>query len=211
YNWHWFWDFGNGDLGNQGIHEVDIARWGLGVKFPTKVSAVGGKFMFDDDQETPNTLNCAFEFNENGKKKMMEFEVRHWMSNHEGGISEGGKSPNTIGNLFYGSKGYMAISGYNKYQFYLGKEGEPGPTMTKGGSHFANFFAAVRDRKRETLSAEIEEGAASTVLVHLANISYRVGRTIHFDPKTMTITGDAEASKLMTREYRKPFVVPKMV
>ena len=211
YNWHWFWDFGNGDLGNQGIHEVDIARWGLGVKFPTKATAIGGKFMFDDDQETPNTLNCAFEFNENGKKQMMEFEVRHWMSNHEGGIGEGGRDANTIGNLFYGSKGYMAIAGYNKYTFYMGKSGEPGPTMSKGGSHFANFFSAVRDRKRETLSAEIEEGAASTVLVHLANISYRVGRTIHFDPKTMTIQGDAEASKLMTREYRKPFVVPEKV
>jgi predicted dehydrogenase len=211
YNWHWFWDFGNGDLGNQGIHEVDIARWGLGVKFPTKVTAIGGKFMFDDDQETPNTLNCAFEFNENGRKQMMEFEVRHWMSNHEGGIGEGGKDANTIGNLFYGSKGYMAIAGYNKYSFFLGKAGEPGPTMTKGGSHYANFFSAVRDRKRETLTAEIEEGAASTVLVHLANISYRVGRTIHFDPKTMTIQGDTEASKLMTREYRKPFVVPEKV
>jgi hypothetical protein len=92
YNWHWFWDFGNGDLGNQGIHEVDIARWGLGVKYPTKVSAVGGKFMFDDDQETPNTLNCAFEFNENNKKQMMEFEVRHWMSNHESGIGEDGRA-----------------------------------------------------------------------------------------------------------------------
>jgi predicted dehydrogenase len=211
YNWHWFWDFGNGDLGNQGIHEVDIARWGLGVKFPTKVTAIGGKFMFDDDQETPNTLNCAFEFNENGKRQMMEFEVRHWMTNHEGGIGEGGKDANTIGNLFYGSKGYMAISGYNKYAFYLGKESEAGPTMSKGGSHFANFFSAVRDRKRETLSAEIEEGAASTVLVHLANISYRLGRTINFDPKTMTITGDSEAAKLMTREYRKPFVVPEKV
>src|SRR5439155_9101413 len=83
YNWHWFWDTGNGDLGNQGVHEVDIARWGLGVKYPVKVSAIGGHFMFDDDQETPNTLNCAFEFNEGGKRKMMEFEVRHWMTNGE--------------------------------------------------------------------------------------------------------------------------------
>ena len=211
YNWHWYWAYGNGDLGNQGIHEVDIARWGLGVKFPTKASAIGGKFMFEDDQETPNTLNCAFEFNENGRKQMMEFEVRHWMSNHEAGIAEGGKDSNTIGNVFYGSKGYLAIAGYNKYTTFLGRNGEPGPTMTKGGSHFANFFAAVRDRKKETLSAEIEEGAASTVLVHLANISYRVGRTVNFDPKTMTITGDKEAAAMMTRDYRKPFVVPEKV
>ena len=89
YNWHWFWDYGNGDLGNQGIHEVDIARWGLGVKYPTKVSCIGGHFMFDDDQETPNTLTATYEFNEGGKKRMMVFEVRHWMSNHEAGIGEG--------------------------------------------------------------------------------------------------------------------------
>lgn len=78
YNWHWIWDTGNGDLGNQGVHQVDVARWGLGLKFPTRISAIGGHFMFDDDQETPNTLNCAFEFDlPNGKRKMMEFEVRH--------------------------------------------------------------------------------------------------------------------------------------
>src|SRR5579871_1335201 len=95
YNWHWFWDTGNGDLGNQGIHEVDTARWGLGVKFPTKVSAIGGKFMFDDDQETPNVLNIAYEFNAPGSpggKKMMEFEVRHWMTNNEATINKMGKS-----------------------------------------------------------------------------------------------------------------------
>ena len=135
YNWHWFWDYGNGDLGNQGIHEVDIARWGLGVRYPTKVSAIGGHFMFDDDQETPNTLNAAFEFNEGGKKKMMVFEVRHWMSNHEAGIGEGGEEPNdpnTVGNMFYGSKGYLAIDGYTKYKTWLGKEQEPGPTATAG-------------------------------------------------------------------------------
>jgi predicted dehydrogenase len=86
YNWHWNWEYGNGDLGNQGIHEVDIARWGLGVKYPTRVSAIGGKFMFDDDQNTPNTLAVAYEFDEGGKKKMMTFEVRHWMTNHEANI-----------------------------------------------------------------------------------------------------------------------------
>src|SRR5580704_4415027 len=78
YNWHWFWDYGNGDLGNQGIHQVDVARWGLGVKYPTKVSAIGGHFMFDDDQETPNTLTATYEFDKDGRKVMMEFAVRHW-------------------------------------------------------------------------------------------------------------------------------------
>ena len=226
YNWHWFWDTGNGDLGNQGIHQVDIARWGLGVKYPTKVSAIGGHFMFDDDQETPNTLNCAFEFNEGGKHKMMEFEVRHWYTNGEASIHDRVRpprpgapalpadqvpSPNSIGNLFYGSKGYLAVDSYTSYKSWLGPKEEPGPADNKGGDHFANFFEAVRTRKREGLHAEIEEGAASTVLVHLANISYRLGRTLHFDAATYSVPGDKEANAMFTRAYRKPFVVPEKV
>jgi predicted dehydrogenase len=213
YNWHWFWEYGNGDLGNQGIHEVDIARWGLGVKYPTKVSCIGGHFMFDDDQETPNTLTATYEFNEGGKKRMMVFEVRHWMSNHEAGIGEGGKrkDPNTIGNMFYGSKGYLAIDGYTSYKTWLGKEQEPGPSDHKGGDHYQNFIDAVRSRKREELNAEVEEGAISTTLVHLANISYRLGRTIKFDSNSYTCPGDSEATKMFTRNYRSPFVVPSKV
>ncbi|MEZ5402230.1 MAG: Gfo/Idh/MocA family oxidoreductase [Bryobacteraceae bacterium] len=210
YNWHWFWDTGNGDLGNQGIHEVDIARWGLNVTHPTKVSAIGGKYMFDDDQETPNTLNCAYEFDVAGKKKLMEFEVRHWYSHHEGGIG-GEKAGNTIGNTFYGSKGYVVIDGYTKYTSYMGKEGAPGPSASAREHHFENFISAVKSRKREDLNAEIEEGAMSCVLVHLANVSYRVGRTLNWDAKTWSVKGDAEANKLLTRNYRAPYVVPEKV
>ncbi len=209
YNWHWFWDTGNGDLGNQGIHQVDIARWGLGVKYPVKVSAIGGHFMFDDDQETPNTLNCSYEFNDSGKRRMMEFEVRHWMTNGEATIHERGN--NAIGDLFYGSKGYLAVDSYTSYKSWLGRNQEEGPKAQAGGDHYLNFIEAVKSRKRDTLNAEIEEGAASTVLVHLANISYRLGRTIHFDSQTMTAVGDAEANKMFTRNYRKPFVVPEKV
>src|SRR5450759_5225337 len=108
YNWHWFWDYGNGDLGNQGIHQVDVSRWGLGVKYPTKVSAIGGHFMFDDDQETPNTMVANFEFDEGGKKKLLVFEVRHWMTNGEAGIGARGDAPNAIGNVIYGSKGFLS-------------------------------------------------------------------------------------------------------
>jgi predicted dehydrogenase len=212
YKWHWNWDYGNGDLGNQGIHEVDIARWGLGVKYPTKVSAVGGKFMFDDDQETPNTLAVAYEFDQGGKKKMMTFEVRHWMTNHEADIKEFDKSvkSNTVGNLFYGSEGYLAIDGYTKYYSFLGKEAAPGPARTDGGDHFANFLNAVRSHSRGELTAEIEEGAISTTLVHLANISYKLGRSVHFDAATYSCTGDKEANALFKRDYRKPFVVPQL-
>ncbi len=208
YNWHWFWEYGNGDIGNQGIHQMDTCRWGLGVTYPVKISAMGGHYMFDDDQETPNTLVASFEFDDNGKKKLLVFEVRHWMSNHEGDIGRAGTS-NTIGCLFYGSKGYMTIGG--GYRTYLGKEQKPGPARSDGGNNWANFIAAVRSRKRANLNAEIEEGAISTVLVHLANISYRLGRTIRFDPKTLTCPGDAEANRMLTRNYRAPFVVPAKV
>jgi predicted dehydrogenase len=209
YNWHWFWDTGNGDIGNQGIHEMDKARWGLGVKYPIKANATGGHFMFDDDQETPNTLNTAFEFDQDGKKKMLEFEVRHWITNREYGVEN--KPGGSIGNLYYGSNGYMVIENYNKYSTYIGKAQTPGPTATKSDTHFQNFIDAVRAHKREMLNCEVEEGAASTVLVHLANISYRLGRTVHFDAATMTCGNDAEANKLAMGTYRKPFVVPEKV
>ena len=213
YNWHWMWDYGNGDLGNQGIHEIDIARWGLGVKYPTKVSAIGGHFMFDDDQETPNTLAVSYEFNEGGKKKMMTFDVRHWITNQEAEIHDFDKSvkSNSIGNLFYGANGYLAIDGYTKYWSYIGKEQTPGPARKDGGDHFENFLNAVRSRNRSELTAEIEEGAISTTLVHLANISYKLGRTVNFDEATYSCPGDKEATALFRRDYRKPFVVPQFV
>ncbi|MCU1295050.1 MAG: Oxidoreductase domain protein, partial [Bryobacterales bacterium] len=85
YNFHWFWDYGNGDIGNQGVHQMDMARWLLGVKYPTKVTATGGHFMFDDDQETPNTMVATFEFDED-VRKMLVFEVRHWITNSEADI-----------------------------------------------------------------------------------------------------------------------------
>lgn len=213
YTWHWFWDYGNGDMGNQGIHEMDVARWGLGVKLPSKISAIGGHFMFDDDQQTPNDLVASFEFDEGGKKRMLVFEVRHWMSNHEAGIGEGRqkKDPNTIGNLFYGSKGYMAIDGYDSYKTFLGKEQEPGPSSSAKGNNWENFIQTVRSRKQADLNADIEEGYLSTQLVHLANISYRLGRTLNFDAKTLTCTGDPEANRMFTRQYRAPFLVPEKV
>lgn len=210
YNWHWFWDYGNGDLGNQGIHQVDVARWGLGVGYPTKVSAMGGHFMFSDDQQTPNTLTATFEFNQEGRRKLMVFEVRHWYTNNECGIGGGG---NTIGATFYGSKGYLCVwdEDHSRYTSFLGKEQQPGPKGHDPGNNWANFITAVRSRKHSDLNAPIEEGAISTTLVHLANISYRLGRTLHFDQKTYTCTGDAEATAMFRRNYRAPFVVPEKV
>jgi predicted dehydrogenase len=218
YNWHWIWDTGNGDLGNQAIHQVDAARWGLGVAFPNRVSAVGGHFMFDDDQETPNTLNCVFEFDRpDGRRKIMEVEVRHWITNDEAGIRGGlFNRRNTIGNIFYGSNGYLAAGNEDafSYESWLGRDRKPGPRGHSDNDHFANFIKCVRSRKREELSAPIEEGHISCGLVHLANASYRLGRALRVDPDTEQVVGDEEANRLLSdaeRGYRAPFVVPDEV
>jgi predicted dehydrogenase len=212
YNWHWHWDYGNGDLGNQGAHQMDIARWGLGVGYPTKISSMGGRFMFDDDQETANTQMCLFEFpNPSGggdRKTMLQFEVRHWLTNEEAGLGSG---DNTIGNLFYGSKGYLTVNLGGEWKTYLGKKGEPGPTGRGSGDMFQNFVDSIRANDRAKLEGDFKEGHLSCALIHFANTSYRLGRTLNFDPKTERYTGDAEANAMLTRNYRAPFVVPEKV
>ncbi len=213
YNWHWHWDYGNGDLGNQGAHQMDIARWGLDVALPTRVTAMGGHYMFDDDQETPNTLIAAMEFpcadGGGDRKKLLQFEVRHWISNHEGGLGQG--AGNNIGNIFYGSEGYMTIDGSGTWKTYLGKNREPGPSGGGGGDMFQNFTDAIRADDRSILEGDITEGHYSCALIHLANISYRVQRSLEFDPSTEQFPGDKEANALLTREYREPFVIPEIV
>ena len=215
YNWHWIWDTGNGDLGNQAIHQVDDARWGLGVSFPNRVSAFGGHFMFDDDQETPNTLSCVFEFDQpNGRRKMMEVEVRHWITNNEAGIRAG--EHNSIGTIFYGSNGYLAAGNEDdfSYESWVGRDQAPGPRGHSEDDHFANFIRCVRSRKTEDLAAPIREGHISCALVHLANASYRLGRMLRVDPATEQVIGDEEATRLLSgrdRGYRAPFVIPDEV
>jgi predicted dehydrogenase len=218
YNWHWIWDTGNGDFGNQGVHQMDLARWGMGLKFPNRISAFGGHFMFEDDQETPNTLSCAFQFDQpDGKRRMIEFEVRHWITNHEAGIGQGRSSDgNTVGNIFYGSKGYLATGDEdgNSYKTWLGKEQQAGPQAHAVGDHYGNFVECVRSRKKENLNAPIEEGHISCGLIHLANASYRLNRSIRFDPVTEKVIDDDEATRLLCdsdRGYRAPFVVPEQV
>lgn len=239
YNWHWFWYYGNGDIGNQGVHQVDVARWGLGLGFPNKVSAMGGHFMFDDDQETPNDLNCTFEFDlPGGKRRMITFEVRHWITNHEAeigtprlGVPEHKTPPvdaklrpptgarhRTVGDIFYGSDGYLATGDEDAdtYAFWTGREQQPQPPVHGGAevAHFQNFIDCVRSHNKADLNAPIEEGHISTAMVHLANASYRLRRTINFNPETQQVIGDPEADVLLRdgdRGYRAPFVVPEEV
>jgi Oxidoreductase family, NAD-binding Rossmann fold/Oxidoreductase family, C-terminal alpha/beta domain len=220
YNWHWQWDYGNGDIGNQGAHQMHSARMALGVKYPTKISSMGGHYMFDDDQETPNTQVTTFEFEDGGKKKLLVFEVRHWISNNEAGIGERsaptgsgtGEPLQTVGNIWYGSKGYLATT-RDGWQTFMGSEQAPGPKSESdpGYPGFTNFIEVVRSRKREDQLAEVEEGAISTMLIHLANISYRTGRTLYFDPVSYTCKGDSDATAMFTRaQYRSPFTMPNV-
>ena len=210
YNWHWFWDTGNGDIGNQGVHEMDLARWGLGVDLPKSVVASGGKYAYDDDQQTPNTLTARFDY---GDKELI-FEVRGLQTGCEADLAlDGG---NCIGNLFYGDKGWMSLDA-DGYRVYTGdpakltqqaKYEELQKTAT--GPHMTNFLKAVRSRKPEDLHADINTGRISADLCHLANISYRLGgRALAFDPATERFADD-EANRLAHPEYRAPYVIPQL-
>ena len=210
YNWHWFWDTGNGDIGNQGIHEMDIARWGLGVGLPKSVVSTGGKYLYDDDQETPNTQIATFDY---GDKELM-FEVRGLLTGGEGNIN--GTRQGFVGNLFFGDKGYMSVDQAG-FSIYLGEKREPGEKMEAGrgpdgtGLHMANFLAAVKSRNYRDLHGDVEYGVISADLVHMANISYRLGRRLAFDPAKHAFT-DNEANAMRTRpKYRAPFIVPEKV
>jgi predicted dehydrogenase len=201
YNWHWHWDFGNGDVGNQGIHETDLCMWGLDVGLPEKITAMGGKFLFDDCKETPEVLTTLFHYPK--EKKLIQFEVRHWCTNLEDGVG--------VGNIFYGSDGYMVINGYDSYQTFMGQRREPGPARKAGGNHYANFIDAVRARDRSLQNGPVESAHLSSALAHLGNISYRLGRTLDFDPTSERFPGDEAANAMLSRDYRAPYVVPKNV
>ncbi len=222
YNWHWNWLYGNGDMGNQGVHEMDIARWGLGVQLPTKINSTGGHFVFDDAQNTPNNQFTTFEFpNPQGgddKKKILQFEVRHWITNRELAnkrVVETNNnymtsSANEIGNLFWGSKGFMSKT-VNEWQVYEGKERTPTASGSGLGNHYQNFINAIRTNDPKLAKGDIKEGFYTCALIHLGNIAYRLGRTLNFDPIKMRFKNDPEADQMLTREYRTPFVIPKVV
>src|SRR5688572_27026567 len=181
YNWHWFWDTGNGDIGNQGVHEMGIARWGIGKStLPRRVFSSGGKFAYDDDQETPNTQLATFDYGD----CQIVFEVRGLFTGGESSIAFDGS--NFIGNLFFGTEGTMSVD-LNGFQIYRGEKREVGEKMDHVETRkrdtaplVANFLSAVRSRRRADLTGDIEEGHLSAALCHLANASYRTGRALDF-------------------------------
>ena len=201
YNWHWQWEYGNGEIGNQGIHQLDMAQSGLGVQLPRQVAAMGGKFTWEDDKETPQVLTALCAYPEQGK--MIEIAVRHWCTPEEQGVG--------VGNIFLGSDGYMLIRHYTAYETYLGQKREPGPRAKAEGNHYANFLAAVRSRKTSEQNGPVETAHYSSALAHLANISFRLGRRLEFDPVRERFAGDAAGDRMLSRDYRAPFVVPERV
>ena len=218
YNWHWHWDYGNGDTGNQGPHQFDIARWGLGKQeHPIKVVSTGGYFGPESSQETPDTQTAIYEYADG---TILEFGTRGEHTNDEGGVR--------IGVLFYGSKGWLWIDETgNNWQSYLGPVGEKnekGPGSGSGvqggsavglttseGNHMQNFVDAIRADDPKLLACDIAEGHLSSTLPHLANISYRVGHQLRFDPKAERFDDDKKADALLNRDggYRKGFEIPK--
>ena len=236
YNWHWFWDTGNGDIGNQGVHEIGLCRWGLGdPEWPKTAYAQGGKYAYTDDQETPNTLLASYDY---GGREIV-FEVRGLLTGSEGfpvmrrggAPAAGAVAPPSspaptstaprnapplnimIGNLFYGTEGWAAMSDMG-FQAFKGESNElvaeerpeRGPGGDATGLHMQNFLAACKSRNYKELHDELGNAYLSASMCHLANISYRVGRklTLTAGPK---FAGDAEADKMLTRTYRKPYVV----
>ena len=189
YDWHWTWAYGNGDLGNQGIHEMDKARWGLGkMELPKSVVSVGGRFGYVDDGETANTQLSLYDFDD----AQLIFEVR--------GLKTDAYKGAMVGNIFFGSEGYVVCPSYSSGVAYS-PDGKKIQEFKGGGedSHFANFVKGVRSRKITDLNADILEGHLSSALCHLGNISYRLGTEATFDKDVTAFTDCKDATEAVVR------------
>lgn len=198
-NWRWFFDYGCGDLGNDGVHRIDYCRLVLGLEtFPTTVSTAGGKFCFDDVQEWPDTLQVNYEY----PGKILTYEMRIWSAARLHGEGEGA--------AVYGEDGWALVTNTG----WKAWDGE-GKLLVEGGDskadvlHVRNFLDAVKSRRREDLNQEIAQGHVTSVLCHAGNIAWRTGKKLRFDPATETFD-DAEANRYLGREYRKGFELPKI-
>jgi len=207
--WRWWHDFGCGDIGNDGVHDIDVALWGLGVTtHPSTVSCLGGKFFFEDDQQWPDTQYAVFEYpvaGRPGRKKQLIFEQRIWSPYVQEGYENGA--------AFYGTKGMMIVGHSIGWKMYgprnkLAAERTGKPDLDL---HHTNFLDCVRGDQKQ-LNADVTAGHLAATICHLANIATRVGRVLHFDPKTEQILNDPEAAPMVRRQYRKGhWAVPKEV
>ncbi|HEU0120020.1 MAG TPA: Gfo/Idh/MocA family oxidoreductase [Bryobacteraceae bacterium] len=199
YKWHWNWNFGTGDIGNDGAHQLDQARWALGVDMPTRVSGSGATYRFQDDQQTPDTMNLSFDY---GKKGLV-WEMRIWHDYGLEGIDNGV--------AVYGTEGFLHIGRWNRkwgYRIFDQKgkmveeyqDGEP-------DFHMQNFIDCVKSRQRP--NCDIEIGHISTAHCHLGNIVHRTGRNVTFQAANESIANDAAANALLRRKYRAHWAAPK--
>lgn len=219
YNWHWFWETGNGDSANQGPHQFDIARWGLNKnEHPVSIFSTGGLYGIDPkecEQETPNTQLSVFKYKD---EKILEFETRGRYSNAESSLEV------RIGNIFYGTEGYLEINN-DTWKAYRKGEAQPfagsktdgkkvDVTSITGGQsagHWGNFIDAIRSGNDEALHCDIMDGHYSSALPLLGNISYLLGRELKFMGDYEKFANDPEADTMLTRVYRQPYVVPDQV
>lgn len=234
YNFHWYWDTGNGDIGNTGPHQFDIARWGLNKnEHPVSVYSTGGIYGFKKDdssnktlgvlvyggveaygqdktsQETPNTQTSVLKYIDD---TMLEFEVRGRYTYLESSLGI------DVGNTFFGSDGYLELNG-GTWKAFRKREKQPFASSKDGNTqdgteHWANFLDAIRAGKNETLNGDINDGFFSSALPLLSNISYRLKRELHFmgaDMDMERFMDDTEADAMLTRIYRPPYVVPEEV
>jgi predicted dehydrogenase len=202
--WRWWYAFGTGDMGNDGVHDLDLARWGLGVEtHPTTISAVGGKYYYDDDQQFPDTQTVVFEYaGEGARKRQLIYEQRLWSPY----VQEGHEN----GNAFYGTNGMLILGKHGGWQLF-GPKNELREKMSgdvENTPHHRDFLECIRSGSRP--NGDIEINHLSTTLCHLGNIATRVRRTLTFDPKGEQIMNDPEAGALVRRDYRKDhWAVPK--
>ncbi len=199
--WRWLFDYGTGDLGNDGVHRIDYCRWVMGLEaMPQAICCSGGKFFFEDDQQWPDTQLITFEY----PGKIVEYEMRLWSQPRLFGITEGA--------AVYGENGWILLTN-NSWTAYDGagkvvKQGDGNSSQTQQ-AHIRNFLDAVRSRKRESLNQEIYSGHVSTVMCHAGNISWRTGKKLRLDPATETFD-DEEANQYVGREHRKGFELPEV-
>ena len=204
--WRWWYDFGCGDIGNDGVHDIDVALWGLGAtEHPTTVTCLGGKYFFDDDQQFPDTQYAVFEYPIPGssKKKQLIFEQRIWSPYVQDGYENGV--------ALYGTNG-MLVMGHTVGWKLFGPRNKLIAEQTGAAdlvAHHTNFFDCIRGSQKQ-LNADCHVGHRSAALVHLANIAARMGRVLHFDPQTEQIQNDTEAQSLVQRKYREGhWAIPK--
>jgi len=201
YNWHWWHNFGCGGIGNDGIHDLDYTLWGLGVEsHPAKVSASGGKYFFDDDQEFPDTQQVSFEYpdEKSGRSKMLIYEQRLWSTTYPHNVDSGAEFYGTKGMMFLSKRGKITIRGERNREIKQRPKGQIGGSVA---SHQQNWIDCIRSG--ETPRADIEIAHRTATAVHLGNIATRIGGHLEFDGEREQITNNEQANSLLARRYRE--------